>query len=226
VVIVGRDVAMLEASAEDVGAEKWIRCDTGLDADVEQMAAAAVVQLGGVDILVNCAASPGGQSSPPKLESIYDDVFWPDVNVKVMGYIRCIRELVPNMGAGSRIVNVSGLAARSTGSLLGSIRNAAVAAMTKNLADELAPRGIAVVCVHPGMVRTEKTRAVLQRRAESLGITEDEVERRLAQTNLIGRMVDSDEVAAVITFLASPVAIAINGDAIAAGGGIPGSIYY
>src|SRR5690242_9423177 len=73
--------------------------------------------------------------------------------VKVMGYLRCIREAVPHLIArgGGRIVNISGLAARSTGSTVGSIRNVAVAAMTKNLADELGRHGISVVVVHPAL---------------------------------------------------------------------------
>jgi NAD(P)-dependent dehydrogenase (short-subunit alcohol dehydrogenase family) len=50
---------------------------------------------------------------------------------------------------GGRIINISGLAALQTGSTIGSIRNVGVAALTKNLADELAPSGISVVCVHP-----------------------------------------------------------------------------
>ena len=59
-----------------------------------------------------------------------------------------------------RIISVSGLAARSTGSTIGSIRNVAVAVMTKNLADELGPSGLNVTVVHPGTTTTEATRAV------------------------------------------------------------------
>lgn len=226
VVIVGRDEAALAAAAAELGAEAWIRCDTGVEEEVRRMAAGAVARLGAFEILVNCAASPGGQAAPPHLADITDDVFWPDINVKVMGYLRCVRELAPNMPRGSRIVNVSGLAARSTGSIVGSVRNVAVAAMTKNLADELAPRGIAAVCVHPGLVRTEKTPAMMKWRAQSQGISEDEAEQRLAHANLLGRLVDADEVASTIVFLVSPRAVAINGDAIAVGGGTPGVIYY
>jgi NAD(P)-dependent dehydrogenase (short-subunit alcohol dehydrogenase family) len=49
-----------------------------------------------------------------------------------------------------RIGNISGLAARSTGSVTGTVRNVAVAALTKNLADELGRDGINVTVVHPG----------------------------------------------------------------------------
>jgi NAD(P)-dependent dehydrogenase (short-subunit alcohol dehydrogenase family) len=125
-----------------------------------------------------------------------------------------------------RIINISGLAARQTGSTIGSMRNVAVAALTKNLADELGPLGINVTCVHPGVTRTEKTPAVIQRQAESLGITPEEVEKRWAGMNLIRRIVTAEQIADVVAFLASPRSMAINGDVIAAGGGAPGSIYY
>jgi NAD(P)-dependent dehydrogenase (short-subunit alcohol dehydrogenase family) len=188
----------------------------------------AVTALGHIDILVNCAAQPGGQAPPPKLAEINDEVFWPDVNVKVMGYLRCIREVAPHMGrrGGGRIVNVSGNAARHTGSTVGSMRNVAVAAMTKNLADELAPQKIGLVVVHPGTIRTEKTPDVIKRVAARDGVSEEEVERRMAQANLIGRIVDATDVARVVTFLCSPLAVAINGDSIAVTGGVRGTIFY
>lgn len=125
-------------------------CETSSDDSVRAMVAAAVDRLGGVDILVNCAAQPAA-TRPPKIAEIDDEVFWSDVNVKVVGYLRCIREVVPHMAAagGGTVVNVSGYAARETGSTIGSIRNASVVALTKNLADELAPQGIRVIVVHP-----------------------------------------------------------------------------
>ena len=227
VAIVARDQATLEATAKELGALP-IRCDTGSDEQVKAMVATAVEQLGGIDILVNSAAEPGGQAPPPKLADIDDEVFWPDVNVKVMGYLRCIREAVPHMAGrgGGRIVNISGNAARRTGSTVGSMRNIAVAAMTKNLADELAPQKITLVVVHPGTIRTEKTPDVIKRTAQRQGVSEAEVEQRLNAANLIGRLVEAAEVAQVVTFLCSPLAAAIDGDAVAVTGGTPGAIVY
>src|SRR6185437_2995062 len=173
-------------------------------------------------------ARPGGQAPPPKLAEITDEVFWSDVNVKVMGYLRCAREVAPHMvrqGWG-RIISLSGLAARSTGSTVGSMRNVAVVALTKNLADELGPHGINVTVVHPGTTRTEKTPGVVAAQASALGITPEEVERRMGSSNTLGRIVDAREIAYVVTFLASPKSVAINGDVIAAGGGVGRGIYY
>jgi NAD(P)-dependent dehydrogenase (short-subunit alcohol dehydrogenase family) len=125
-----------------------------------------------------------------------------------------------------RIINVSGLAARSTGTIIGSVRNVSVAALTKNIADELGPSGITAVCIHPGLTRTEKTAGVIESRSKTLGVPPEEVERRMGSSNLSGRLITAEDVAHVIAFLASPKSLAINGDVIAAGGGIPGAIHY
>jgi NAD(P)-dependent dehydrogenase (short-subunit alcohol dehydrogenase family) len=204
-----------------------IVADTGRDESVRAMVEQAVAALGTIDILVNCAAQPGGQAPPPKLAEISDNIFYADVNVKVMGYLRCAREVVPHMAARGwgRIINISGLAARGTGSMVGSIRNVSVVALTKNLADELGPKGINVTVIHPGLTRTEKTPGVIAARAQRQGISYQQAERQMVN-NVIGRWVDASEIAAIATFLASPRAAAINGDVIAAGGGAPGSIYY
>ena len=77
-----------------------------------------------------------------------------------------------------RIINISGLAARQTGSIVGSIRNVSVAALTKNLADELGPFGVNVTCVHPGLTRTEKTPDALRYRASAAGLSVEAIEQR------------------------------------------------
>jgi NAD(P)-dependent dehydrogenase (short-subunit alcohol dehydrogenase family) len=232
VVIAARSRDALDQAAAELAEETGrkivpIVVDTGADESVKAMVEQAAAALGRIDILVNCAAQPGGQAAPPKLGEITDDAFYADVNVKVMGYLRCAREVAPHMirqGWG-RIINISGLAARSTGSTIGSIRNVAVVAMTKNLADELAPHGIGVTVVHPGTTRTEKTPGVVAARAQRQSISLEEAEKGMVH-NLAGRLIDAREIAYVVTFLASPKAIAINGDVIAAGGGAPGTIHY
>jgi NAD(P)-dependent dehydrogenase (short-subunit alcohol dehydrogenase family) len=233
VALVARDRAALEAAAAEISRESGRRtmgfiADTGDDAAVTAMVSNVLAAFGRIDILVNCAAAPGGQAPPPTLAEITNEQFFDDMNIKVMGYLRTARAVAPHMAKprGGRIINISGLAARHTGSIVGSIRNVGVAALTKNLADELGPRGISVVCVHPGRTRTEKTAGVFEREAKAQGVGTDEIERRMAGFNLVGRLITAEEVAHVVAFLASPKSVAINGDAIAAGGGLPGEIYY
>ena len=233
VAIAGRDPETLKAATEELARETRVKfvgvtADTGVDASVKALIATVVAELGGLDILVNAAAKPGGQAPPPRLAEVTDALFYDDVNIKVMGYLRMAREAAPHMAAQGwgRIINVSGLAARSTGSIIGSIRNVAVAALTKNLADELGASGINVTVVHPGMTRTEATPGVLARLAAASGGTLDQAEKRLAANVVIGRIVDAAEVADVVAFLASPRSIAITGDAIAVGGGARGAVHY
>jgi NAD(P)-dependent dehydrogenase (short-subunit alcohol dehydrogenase family) len=125
-----------------------------------------------------------------------------------------------------RIINISGLAARNAGTVIGSMRNVAISAMTKNLANELGPQGINVTVVHPGTTRTEATTGVIERRARAEGVSTDEIERRMAEGNAVRRIIDASDVANVVAFLASPKSVAINGDAIAAGGGVGTAIHY
>lgn len=202
--------------------------DTGRDTEVNAMVSKVVKEFGGIDILVNCAAKPLGQGSVPTLSEITDDHFWEDMNVKVMGYLRCARGVAPHMktrGWG-RIINVSGLAARNAVSTIGSMRNVAVVAMTKNLAEELGSCGINVTAVHPGRTWTEATPKVVAARARGQGISEKEVLQNMAKDNPLNRIIDADEIAYVVTFLASPKSVAINGDVISAGGGAGKSIHY
>jgi NAD(P)-dependent dehydrogenase (short-subunit alcohol dehydrogenase family) len=234
VVIASRSADRLRRAAADIGAATGrsvhtATVDTSDEASVQAMAVQAASLLRGpAEILVNCAAVPAGQRPVGGFETLTSEAFWADVNVKVLGYLRCAQAVAPGMIAAGwgRIINVSGLAARSTGSVVGSIRNVSVAAMTKNLADELGRRGINVTVVHPGLTRTEATPGVVAATASREGIEPAEVERRLGAGNAIGRMITADEVAAVITFLASPRSVAINGDAVACGGGTPRVIHY
>jgi NAD(P)-dependent dehydrogenase (short-subunit alcohol dehydrogenase family) len=232
VAIVARSSADLKQTAAELAEATGQRivpivADTGDDASIKAMVEQAAIALGHLDILVNCAAQPGGQGPVPKLGDVTDDLFWSDVNVKVMGYLRCAREVAPHMirQKWGRIINVSGLAARSTGSIIGSMRNVAVVAMAKNLAEELGPQGVNVTVVHPGLTRTEKTPAVVAALAQRQGISEADAEKRMVN-NLLGQWIDARDIAYVVTFLASPKAAAINGDVIPAAGGIRGVIYY
>jgi NAD(P)-dependent dehydrogenase (short-subunit alcohol dehydrogenase family) len=226
VALLARDGETAQRSAEalGVGPERAmaVAADTGDDASVLGAVAAVTARLGAIDILVNAAATPntGGPIGEDRLEE--------EINVKVRGYLRCARAVAPMMvDAGwGRIVNISGLAARRTGSVVGSVRNVAVAALTKNLADELGPQGVNVTVVHPGMTRTERTPGAFAAMAAARGVTVDELERSIAADVSIGRIPTAEEVAEVVAFLASPLSVAINGDAVVASGGARGAIHY
>ena len=125
-----------------------------------------------------------------------------------------------------RIVNISGRGARCTGSIAGSIRNVAVAALTANLADELGPSGVGVTVVHPGLVETERMPHLVADGAAATGRTEEQVRADLGAGSSLGRMVTAEEVANVVVFLCSPLAAGVTGDAVGVGAGNRGVIHY
>jgi NAD(P)-dependent dehydrogenase (short-subunit alcohol dehydrogenase family) len=205
-----------------------VEIETGDDDSVTAAVARVVRELGGIDILVNGAAEPNGGAAPIVPSRTTDQQFWDAVNVKKVGYLRTARAVAPGMVAQGwgRIINVSGLAARQAGDFVATARNVGVAALTKNLADELGPYGVNVTVVHPGMTITERSPATFARMAEASGTTAAEVERQAGARTAIGRLPTAEEVAWVITFLASPRSVAMTGDPVVVGGGAPGPVYY
>lgn len=213
-------------AAEADGVVHGVVIDSRDDGSVQEGVARAAELMGGVDILVNTAAAPWSPAKNTVASQTSDDAMRTEFEEKVLGYLRSARAVAPLMTAGGwgRIVNVSGLGARKAGSVAQTVRNIGVAAITKNLADELGPLGVNVTVVHPGLTRTEAVAARVEERV-SAGESLADVERVLAN-NLIGRIVTADEVAAVIAFLASPLSVAITGGAVDVGGGTPGVVVY
>lgn len=219
--------AAAELSAETGVQIRGLVVDNRDDASVRALVEAMVAEVGGVDILVNTAAAAWTSDMNTVASETPDDAMREQFEAKPLAYLRAARAVVPFMkeeGWG-RIINVSGLAARSASSVAQTVRNISVSAITKNLADELGPFGINVTVVHPGLTRTESLTARLESEAAAGGPTVADLEKRMTH-NTIGRLVDASELANVIAFLASPRSVAITGDAIAAGGGVPGPVYY
>jgi NAD(P)-dependent dehydrogenase (short-subunit alcohol dehydrogenase family) len=233
VLLSSRDAATATAAAEELsqktgGKVHAFVADTRDDDEVDALVAHAVNLLGGLDIVVNNAARPGTQPDVPGVAGVTSDYLLDELNTKLVGYLRVARAAAPHLVANGwgRIINISGLAARQSATIPGSTRNVAIAALTKNLADELGPKGVNVTVLHPGATRTEKTADTVARKAATDAISLEDAEKALFGQSLIGRIVEADEVAAVVTFLASLRSVAINGDAIAAGGGSPRAIHY
>ena len=228
VAIVARHEERLRAAAAELGPEVLaVPADTTDDTAVRAMVEEVVGAWGGVDVLVNAAAQPAG-GPVPALADLTDAEVQADFDTKALGYLRCARAVAPHMTAQGRgrIVNISGLNARRTGSIAGSIRNVAVAALTANLADELGPSGVGVTVVHPGLVETERTPRLVADRAAASGRTEEQVRADLAAGSSLRRLVTAEEVANVVVFLCSPLAVAVTGDAVGAGGGNRGAVHY
>ena len=203
-------------------------CDTTNSESADRLVDFTVTRTGSLHVLVNAAAVPG--TPAPDLDALSHDArdYSEFLESKLLGYLYCAqaaaRVMIRNQWG--RIINIGGMAYRTSGSVLGSARNAGVAAMTKNLADALAGKGIGVVAIHPGLTETERVAKLIRKRATNEGRTPKEIRASLEARTLLGRLQTPRDIANVVAFVSSPLSIAINGDSIPAMGGLPNCIYY
>lgn len=237
VAIVSRSKEQLTATARELEAETGRKiipliADVTSREQIDSLVAEAAERLGGLHILVNSAADPGGKATGP-IETLIDEELLNDFNVKYMGALRCARAAIPHMKAQKwgRIINISGTNARTAGNLSGGARNGSLVHFSRTLAVHLGRHGITVNCIHPGTTRTERTPQLLAERAAKLGKTPEEVERSdyaegSSRGNSLGRMVDAKEVAYVAAFLSSDKAASLTGGLLVANGGAGQAVYY
>ena len=229
VAICARTQETVEMAAKELALETGrvivpIVADMTKTADVRNMVKQTVADLGRGDILVNNAAVVGGQVRGTLSEAEEIDLSQ-DLDTKVVGYFRCIKEVAPHMQAQKwgRIINIGGLSARQA-SIYG-LRNAAIAHLTKTLSDQLGGDGITVNVIHPGSTRTEDVDRRLAQGASKQDISVEELVTRNAQNVAIKRSIFPSELAYLVSFLASPKAECITGESIAAGGGAMGAVF-
>ena len=208
VAIAARSQGPLDEAAEELRSATGRRvvavaADMMKGDDVQNMVDTTVSQLGRVDILINNAAMVGGQVRGTLAEATEKDMI-EDLDTKVVGYFRCMKAVVPHMqrqGWG-RIISIGGVSARQ--STIYGLRNAAVVHMTKTFSDQLGGDGITLNVVHPGLTLSESVTTMLDKRAESQGVSRADIEKENSQRVAIRRPIDPQELAWVVAFLASP----------------------
>ncbi len=155
VTVAARTREQVEATAAEIGGLA-IEADVSDRADVERMIAQAEEELGPLDVLVNNA---GIALWEEKAWEVDPDEWWHVLEVNVRGVYLCCRAAIPGMieRGGGRIVNVASGAAYLPGSrsTAYSASKAAVHRFSETLANQLAPHGIPVFSISPGLVRTE-----------------------------------------------------------------------
>jgi 3-oxoacyl-[acyl-carrier protein] reductase len=230
VAICARNADALEAAAADIrrttDAEvAAIPADLTRAADIDRLIAAVVQRWGGIDVLVTNAGGP-----PPGLfETLSDEDWRAAFDLLLLSVVRLCRAAVPAMRrrGGGRIINITSISAKQPidGLLLSNSLRPAVHGLSKTLAAELAGDNIQVNCVAPGYTRTERVTAVTEDSARRAGGTREDAEQRLVSDIPARRLGEPDELASLITFLASDRATYITGATIAVDGGYIRSLF-
>ncbi len=188
------------------GETPGVAIDLGDDDSIASGVAEAVETLGGLDILVVSAA----RDAFAPLEESDREEWHAQFEVKYFGTAELCRRAAEHMGDNGVIIVVSGIAAHIpfSGNPAGGASNAALEHLNRLLGVELSARGIRSVAVSPGFTRTDR---LANFSGGQLAAIEADIP--------LGRVAEADEVASVITFLASPRASYITGTTIVVDGG-------
>ncbi len=188
-----------------------IKGDVTIENEVKNMVSEVISEFGNIDILINNAGALIKRASIEEVEeSLLDQVF--DLNLKSLFLVT--REVVPCMKKNNygKIINVSSIAGRSgggPGAAHYSSAKGAVITFTKNLARELAPFGIYVNAVAPGVINTRFHE----------GITAPELRKKFTEQIPLKREGRAEEIAWPVLFMASDYASFIVGETLEINGG-------
>lgn len=219
VVIAARGRELLDQVAAEIraagGSVAAVPADVSRAEDCARLVAEAVKAYGRLDILVNNA----GTSATGEFESVTDELWQADFELKLFAAIRLARLAIPHMKqqGGGRIVNITNIGAKQprAKSMPTTVTRAAGLAFTKALSKEFAPHQILVNTVCIGLVRAGQH----ERKAAKAGIALEQAYANMAKDIPLGRVGRAEEVANAIAFLASEAASYITGTSINLDGG-------
>ena len=195
--------------------------DVSDKAAVETLFAEATAELGGLDVLVNNAGI-AGPTGP--VEEMDPDAWQRTIDIDLVGQFLTTRLAVPLLrkSENGAIINISSVAGR-LGYALRTPYAAAkwgVVGYTASLAKELGPDGIRVNAILPGVVRGKRIEAVIQSRADAVGVPYAEMEKQYLQMVSLRRMVEPEDIAAMALFLCSCAGGNISGQALSVCGNV------
>jgi 3-oxoacyl-[acyl-carrier protein] reductase len=224
VAICARRAEVLQQAAGEIkskgGSVFTVVADVSNPADCERFINETAAHFGRLDILVNNA----GSSNANPFESIGDEVWKNDLELKLFGAIRCARAAIPHMKkqGGGRIINLTMVGAKQPGgkSLPTTVSRAAGIAFTKALSKDLAEYHILVNTVCVGLIKS----AQMARGAARRGVSPEQQYEQMGKNIPLGRVGEAEEVGNVITFLASEAASYVTGASINVDGGTSGVV--
>ena len=162
-----------------------------------------VREFGGVDILVNCAGAAKGGDILDLSTELIDDA----LRLKSYSYLRLSQLVIPYMKKNSwgRIIHIAGGAGTSPTqkNIPLSLANVSILNLTRSLSDAVSKEGILINTICPGLTNTERARTMQQAKANNEGRDVEEILRELGHKLPAGRLAAPEEIASVVTFLAS-----------------------
>jgi 3-oxoacyl-[acyl-carrier protein] reductase len=224
VVVCARRADVLERAAGDLSEETGaeivpVAADVSREADIARVIQTAVDRFGRLDILVNNA----GTSQAHAFESVTDEAWQADLDLKLFGAIRAVRLAIPHLrqAGGGAIVNLLNIGAKAPGpaSVPTSVSRAAGMALTKALSRELAKDRIRVNAVLIGLIKSGQHERRWKAQGSKVPIEQFYAERAKEREIPLGRYGEADEVGDLIAFLASARGAYLTGVAINADGG-------
>ena len=226
--LAGATVIITARSKPETEAHHFIAADLSVDGESARIADYVHDKFGKIDILIN---NLGGSSSPEGGFSVLTNEHWTeDYKLNVLAPISLDRAILPKMlEAGSGvIIHISSINSQLPIwdlNMSYGVAKAALDSYSKVLSNEVSSKGIRVVTVSPGPVRTSAMEAVLNQLANSLGKTVDEATQIIMDKIggiPIGRIAEPQDIAELVGFLVSPAASYITGvNYIIDGGTIP-----
>jgi NAD(P)-dependent dehydrogenase (short-subunit alcohol dehydrogenase family) len=216
VAITARNPAPLAAAAKEIAAETGrtvvpLAGDMSVSEDIQRCVEATLTQFGKIDILVTCAgSSPGGL-----LEDLTEDQWAASLRLKFLGYVRSVRAVIAHMrergeGAIVLVVGNDGLKP-SYWEMTAGVANAADINFASSAAEQYGRYGVRINTVNPGPVNTGRWDTLEKAFARDKGVTQERAHELAVSSIPLGRICEPAEVAALVTFLASPRASFING---------------
>ncbi len=220
VVLVGRRPRPLLAVAAALGERALaVPADAAADAAMAEMAAAATERFGGIDILVANAGGPGVGTAADIPDEAWERSWRDNVTTCLVAARACLPQLIERRGCVVVVSSIAGLAAAPESVGYVSAKHGLIG-LARSMARDFGSRGVRVNTVCPGWVRTPMADEEMDTLATLRGLAGREAAYTLATAQVpLRRPAEPGEVAAVVAFLASAHASAVNGALLTVDGG-------
>ena len=225
VIICSRDKEKISKSAKEIkdksGSEVIsFQADLSNEGDISKMVESIIKKYGRIDILVNNTGGPKAGF----FDEINDDDWLQTFESTFLSAVRLTRHVLPAMKRNKwgRIINISSVSAKQPidNLILSNGVRMSVHGWAKTLSNQIASENILINNVCPGFTKTERVQALVSKQAKDLDVSEDQVVNTISSSIPAKRVGKPEELADLVTFLASEKSSYITGQSIAVDGGV------